>query len=198
MAINLSKGQKVNVGDTNITIGLGWDLSQGTLKFDLDASAFILGEDGKLLSDEHFVFYNNKKSPCGGVIHSGDNRTGEGDGDDETITIDINKLNPSATEIIFTVTICEEMSENHNANLGQVKNSYIRAVNSLNGEEILKFELDEEFSVDKSLEIGRLYKKNDVWKFDAIGMGYRENLGFFVSKYSQSPPPEGRGLSREA
>ena len=180
--INLEKGQRVNVELQQFSIGLGWDTNQSNtgVDFDLDASAFILGENKKLLSDENFVFYNNLKSPDGSVIHTGDNLTGEGEGDDESILIDLAKINPLATEICFVVTI--HKADERKQNFGQVHNSFIRVCDK--NEEIMKYELEEDFSIETSVEFGRLYKKNGQWKFEAIGLGYKQGLQEFINKYN--------------
>lgn len=180
--INLEKGQRVNVELQQFSIGLGWDTNQSNtgVDFDLDASAFILGENKKLLSDENFVFYNNLKSPDGAVIHTGDNLTGEGEGDDESILIDLSKINPLATEICFVVTI--HKADERKQNFGQVHNSFIRVCDR--NEEIMKYELEEDFSIETAVEFGRLYKKNGQWKFEAIGVGYKQGLQEFINKYN--------------
>ena len=180
--INLEKGQRVNVELQQFSIGLGWDTNQSNtgVDFDLDASAFILGENKKLLSDENFVFYNNLKSPDGSVIHTGDNLTGEGEGDDESILIDLSKINPLATEICFVVTI--HKADERKQNFGQVHNSFIRVCDK--NEEIMKYELEEDFSIETAVEFGRLYKKNGQWKFEAIGVGYKQGLQEFINKYN--------------
>lgn len=180
--INLEKGQRVNVDVQQFSIGLGWDTNQSNtgVDFDLDASAFILGENKKLLSDENFVFYNNLKSPDGAVIHTGDNLTGEGEGDDESILIDLSKINPLTTEICFVVTI--HKADERKQNFGQVHNSFIRVCDKQ--EEIMKYELEEDFSIETAVEFGRLYKKNGQWKFEAIGVGYKQGLQEFINKYN--------------
>lgn len=184
MAINLEKGQRVKVELPKFTIGLGWDTNQSSTgeDFDLDASAFILGENKKLISDDYFVFYNNLTSPDGAVEHTGDNLTGEGEGDDESIRIDLSKINPAAAEICFVVTI--HKAEERKQNFGQVRNSFIRVYNTETGEEILKYELEEDFSIETAVEFGRLYKRNGEWKFEAIGMGQKQGLAEYLNKYN--------------
>lgn len=182
--INLEKGQRVNIELQKFTIGLGWDTntsSTGT-DFDLDASAFILGENQKLLSDDYFVFYNQLSSPDGAVVHTGDNLTGEGEGDDEKINIDLSKINPKANEICFVVTI--HKADERKQNFGQVRNSFIRVYNTDTNEEILKYELEEDFSVETAVEFGRLYRKNGQWKFEAIGVGQKQGLAEYLNKYN--------------
>ena len=184
MAINLQKGQRIEIGLSKVGIGLGWDPNEGTgSAFDLDASAFMLGMNKKIPQDEFFVFYNNQKSPDGAVESSGDDLTGgNSDGDDETLTVDIAKLDPKIHEIVFTVTIHEY--ETRRQNFGQVRNSFIRIYNAQTNEEIAKYELDEDFSVETAVEFGRIYKRGTEWKFEAMGIGYKGGLQYFVSKYA--------------
>ena len=183
MAINLQKGQKQSLqGLSKIKIGLGWSPNVGTgAQFDLDASAFMLNANRKTPTDEHFIFYNNATSPDGAVEHKGDNQDGEGDGDDEVIVIDLNKVGKEVVEIVFCVTIHE--AADRKQNFGQVRNSYIRILDDSNGSEIMNYELDEDFSIEASVEFGRLYLRNNEWKFEASGIGYKEELGFFLSRY---------------
>lgn len=182
--INLEKGQRVNVELLKFTIGLGWDTNQSSTgeDFDLDASAFMLGENRKILSDDYFVFYNNLKSPDGAVEHTGDNLTGEGDGDDESIRIDLSKINPLVNEICFVVTI--HQASERRQNFGQIHNSFIRIYNTDTNEEILRYELEEDFSVETAVEFGRLYKKAGQWKFEAIGVGQKQGLQEYLNKYN--------------
>lgn len=184
MAINLQKGQKIELGLTKMTIGLGWDPNEGTgHAFDLDASAIIIDSDRKLVGDEYFVFYNNLNSPDGALQHTGDDPDGKSsDGDDdEAIIIDLEKVDPRVEEILFVVTI--EDFERRKQNFGMVRNSYIRVVDNHSHQEIAKYELDEDFSIETGVEFGRLYKRNGSWKFEASGIGYRADLGFFLEKY---------------
>jgi tellurium resistance protein TerD len=182
--INLRKGDKVAVGFTNITVGLGWEPNEGTGgTFDLDVSAIMIDENRKMINKDYFVFYNNLNSPDGALTHTGDDPDGtssDGD-DDESIIIDITKVNPSVQEILFVVTI--EDAEDKRQNFGQVRDSYIRLVDNNTGKEVMKYELGEDFSIETGIEFGRLYKRNNEWKFDASGVGYKEDLGFFLSKY---------------
>jgi len=184
MAINLEKGQRVNMNLPKFVVGLGWDANASTTgqDFDLDASVFVLGENKKLLSDSHFVFYNNLTSPDGAVEHTGDNLTGDGDGDDESIKIDLSKINPNATELCFVVTIHD--AENRKQNFGQVRNSFVRVYNPDTKEEILKYELEEDFSIETAVEFGRLYKRNGEWKFEAVGVGQKGGLQDYLTKYN--------------
>lgn len=184
MAINLRKGQKIDIGLTKMTIGLGWDPNEGTgHDFDLDASAIMIDSNRKLVGEDYFVFYNNLSSPDGALTHTGDDPTGgnsDGD-DDEAIVIDLDKVDSRVEEILFVVTI--EDFERRKQNFGQVRNSYIRVVDNSNNEEIAKYELDEDFSIETGVEFGRLYKRNGAWKFEASGIGYKADLGFFLEKY---------------
>lgn len=184
MAINLQKGQRESINAPKFTIGLGWDTNSSSTGtgFDLDASVFVLGENKKLLSDGHFVFYNNLKTPDGAVEHTGDNLTGDGDGDDEQIKVDLSKIDASASEICVVVTIHE--AESRRQNFGQVRNSFVRVFDSNSNSEILKYELEEDFSVETAVEFGRIYKRNNEWKFEAVGMGLKGGLQDFLNKYS--------------
>lgn len=184
MAINLQKGQRQNINAPKFIIGLGWDTnanSTGT-DFDLDASIFILNENKKLVADEYFVFYNNLKSPDGSVEHAGDNRTGDGDGDDEQIIIDLSKVNAQVGEICIVVTIHD--AETRRQNFGQVRNSFIRVIEAGSNTEVLKYELEEDFSIETAVEFGRIYKREDVWKFEAVGMGMKGGLEDYINRYS--------------
>ena len=184
MAINLQKGQKIDLGFTKMTIGLGWDPNEGTGNdFDLDASAIMIDANRKLVNEQCFVFYNNLQSPDGALTHTGDDSSGKNsDGDDdEAIIVDLEKVDSRVEEILFVVTI--EDFEARKQNFGQVRNSYIRIVDNSNNQEIAKYELDEDFSIETGVEFGRLYKKNGSWKFEASGIGYRADLGFFLEKY---------------
>lgn len=179
MAISLQKGQKVELSkestSTHFLIGLGWDANEyDGAPFDLDAAAFCVGSNNKVTNDLDFVFYNNLQHPSGGVIHQGDNLTGDGEGDDEQIEVDLSKLPANIEKIVFTVTIYD--ADVRNQNFGQVKNAYIRVVDMENNQEILRFDLSEEFSIETALEVGALYRKNGNWKFDAIGAGYSGGL----------------------
>ncbi len=184
MAINLQKGQRESINAPKFTIGLGWDTNNSSTggSFDLDASVFILGENKKLLSDNHFIFYNNLKSPNGAVEHTGDNLTADGDGDDEQIVVELSKIDANASEICVVVTIHE--AEARKQNFGQVRNSYVRIYDSNTNSEILKYELDEDFSVETAVEFGRIYRKNGEWKFEAVGSGMKGGLEDYLNKYN--------------
>ena len=184
MAINLQKGQREAINAPKFVIGLGWDTnsaSTGTA-FDLDASVFVMGDNKKLLSDENFVFYNNLKSPDGAVEHTGDNLTGDGDGDDEQIKIDLSKINPAASEICIVITIHE--ADSRRQNFGQVRNSFIRIFDATTGADLLKYELEEDFSIETAVEFGRVYKRNNEWKFEAVGVGMKGGLQDYLNKYN--------------
>jgi tellurium resistance protein TerD len=183
MAINLQKGQRENIGAPKFTIGLGWDTNTSSTgsAFDLDASVFILGDNKRLVADEYFVFYNNLKSPDGSVEHTGDNLTGAGDGDDEQVKVDLSKADAKVSEICIVVTIHE--AEARKQNFGQVRNSFIRIFDAETGADILKYELEEDFSIETAVEFGRIYKKDNNWKFEAVGAGMKGGLQDYLTKY---------------
>ena len=188
MPINLSKGQKIsltkdNPGLKNVIVGIGWDVNAFDTggDFDLDASAFLLGENGKVTGQQDFVFYGNQTHQSGSVQHMGDNKTGEGDGDDEQIRIDLGKVPADITKIAFAVTIYD--AETRRQNFGQVSNSYIRIFNEENGEELLRYDLGEDFSIETAAIFGELYKNNNEWKFNAIGSGFQGGLAAICGNY---------------
>jgi tellurium resistance protein TerD len=184
MAINLQKGQRINIGLSKITVGLGWNPNEGTgYDFDLDASAIMIDNRRLIPVEEFFVFYGNTDSPDGALHHSGDDPTGGNSdgGDDEAISVDLSVLDPRISEILFVVTIHD--AQVRRQNFGQVRDSYIRIVDETTGTEIAKYELGEDFSIETGIEFGRLYKKDNSWKFEASGIGYKEDLAFFLSKY---------------
>ena len=188
MPINLQKGQKVsltkgNPGLSKIVVGLGWDVKSFDTgrDFDLDTAAFLLGENGKVLRNEDFVFYGNKLHDSSSVEHLGDNLTGAGDGDDEQIKVDLSLVPANITKIIFTVTIYE--AEQRRQNFGQVNNAFIRIYNEVNGEELLQYDLDEDFSIETAVVFGELYKRGGEWKFNAIGSGYQGGLAALCENY---------------
>ena len=195
MAINLSKGQRVDIGLQRIGVGLGWDPNENESgeDFDLDASAFLLGSNGQIPSEGFFVFYGSQKepmsnrpvSPDNAVLGAEDDRTGgSSDGDDETLEVDLSSIDSRIEEIIFTVTIHDY--EERRQNFGQVRNSFIRIYDASNGHEICKYELAEDFSVETAVEFGRLYKRGGAWRFEAVGSGYQGGLGAFVKKYAKA------------
>lgn len=184
MAINLQKGQRIDVGLSKISVGLGWNPNDGTgYGFDLDASAFMIDANRLIPAEEFFVFYGNTDSPDQALHHSGDDPTGGNSdgGDDEVITVDLTKVDARVVEILFVVTIHDAAARRQN--FGQVRDSYIRLVDESTRQEIAKYELGEDFSIETGVEFGRLYNRNGQWKFEASGIGYREDLAFFLSKY---------------
>ena len=181
MAVNLMKGQKVDLTKGNpslskLLIGLGWDTNKydGGADFDLDASAFLCGENGKVLADSDFIFYSNLKHSSGAVEHTGDNLTGEGEGDDEVIKVDLSLVPANISKIAFTVTIYE--AESRHQNFGQVSNAYIRIVDETNNTELIHYDLGEDFSIETAIVVGELYRNNGEWKFNAIGSGFQGGL----------------------
>lgn len=181
MAISLQKGQKVdltksNPGLTKIVIGLGWDVNKydGGKDFDLDASVFMLNPEGKVTDEKNFVFFNNPTSPDGSVTHTGDNRSGAGDGDDEQIKVDLATVSSGIAKITFGITIHE--AKERNQNFGQVSNAYVRVLSEASGEELIRYDLGEDFSVETAVVVGELYRNNAEWKFNAIGSGYQNGL----------------------
>jgi len=193
MAVNLTKGQKVDLTKTNpglskIVAGLGWDVNKydGGSDFDLDAAAFLLGADGKAASDADFVFYSNLKHNSGSVEHLGDNLTGAGDGDDEQIKVDLSKVPASIEKIDFTVKIYD--ADKRKQNFGQVSNAYVRVArmaneNDMAGTEVLKFDLVEEFSIETALVVCEIYRMGGEWKFNAVGSGYQGGLGALCKSF---------------
>ena len=181
MGVCLQKGQKVdltkgNAGLTKIFIALGWDTNKydGGHDFDLDASAFLLGENGKVLADSDFIFYGNLTHSSGSVEHTGDNLTGEGDGDDEVINVDLSKIPANIAKVDFTVTIHD--AEIRSQNFGMVSNAYIRVVDDRNGSELMRYDLGEDFSVETAVVVAEIYRQGAEWKFNAIGSGFAGGL----------------------
>lgn len=179
--VNLTKGQKVeltkgNAGLTRIRVGLGWDVNEyaGGGDFDLDASAFALGADGKTTQQGDMVFYNNPSHPSGSIQYMGDNRNGEGDGDDESLEVDLSRVPANIEKIAFTVTIYDGQARNQN--FGQINNAYIHIMNAENGEELVRFDLTEDFSIETALVVGTLYRHEGEWKFTAVGAGYQGGM----------------------
>lgn len=188
MPVNLKKGQKVsltkdNPGLVHLMIGLGWDVNQFDTggAFDLDTEAFLLGENGKTSSQDDFIFYGNLKHPSGSIEHMGDNRDGAGEGDDEQMSMDLSKVPESISRIAFAVTIYE--AEERRQNFGQISNAFIRIVNTDNNEELLRYDLGEDFSIETAAVFGELYKNNGEWKFNAIGSGYQGGLNALCANY---------------
>lgn len=179
MVISLSKGQKVdltksNPGLTKVSVGLGWDTNKydGSNEFDLDASVFLLEGTGKVAGPEGFVFYNNTTGGNGSVVHSGDNLTGAGDGDDEVVQIDLQAVPANIEKISFTVTIHD--AESRSQNFGMVSNAFIRVFNESG--ELIRYDLGEDFSIETALVVGELYRHSGEWKFAAVGSGYQGGL----------------------
>lgn len=188
MPINLSKGQKVdltkgNPGLKHLLVGLGWDVNQydGGADFDLDAAVFLLGENGKVQKQEDFVFYGNLKHESESVIHMGDNLTGEGDGDDEQVQVDLSKVPANVSKVAFTVTIYD--SDVRRQNFGQVSNAYIRIVDEDTNQEVIRYDLGEDFSIETAVVVGELYRHNGEWKFNAIGSGFQGGLAALCANY---------------
>ena len=188
MGVNLTKGQKVSLNKNNpglkdMVVGLGWDVNRYDTggAFDLDAVAFLLTENGKISRTEDFIFYGNLEHPSGAVKHLGDNLTGVGDGDDEQIVIDLSLVPENIQKIAFTVTIYD--AEARRQNFGQVSNAFIRIYNKANGEELLRYDLGEDFSIETAAVFFFLYRHNGEWKFNAIGSGYQGGLAALCENY---------------
>lgn len=190
MAISLNKGGNLSLSktDPNLThvlVGLGWDArSTDGVDFDLDASAFLLNESGKVRAETDFIFYNQTRSPEGSVEHTGDNRTGAGDGDDEAVKIDLAKVPAEVQKIAITVTIHD--AESRGQNFGQVQNAFIRVVNDQTNVEIVRFDLNEDYSTETAMIFGELYRHNGEWKFRAVGQGYNGGLSAMCRQYGIS------------
>lgn len=187
MSVSLSKGgnvslEKVAPGMVKMIIGLGWDdRATDGADFDLDASAFLLGEDGKVVDDKSFIFYNNVKSPCQSVEHTGDNTTGEGDGDDESIKVDLSKIPANVTKLAIVVTIHD--ADARGQNFGQVSNAFIRIVDEANGTEATRYDLSEDYSIETAMVFGEVYRHAGNWKFKAIGQGFNGGLKALAQEY---------------
>ncbi len=188
MAINLTKGQKVdltkgNPGLKKLMVGLGWDVNafDSGADFDLDAAAFMLGDNGKCPTEKEFIFYGNLTHPSESLKHMGDNLTGAGEGDDEQIFIDLTKIPSNVSKVAFTVTIYE--AEERGQNFGQVSNSFIRIVDESTGREVIHYDLGEDFSIETAVVVGELYKHNGEWKFNAIGSGFQGGLAALCGHY---------------
>ena len=187
MAVSLSKGGNVSLtkeapGLTAVTVGLGWDeRSTDGGDFDLDASALMLNSSGKVISDSHFIFFNNLRSPDGSVEHTGDNLTGEGEGDDESLHVNLAAVPPEVDKIVFPVTIYN--AEALRLNFGMVRNAFIRIVDRANNTEIVRYDLGEDFSIETALVFGELYRHNSEWKFRAVGQRYTAGLAGIAKDY---------------
>lgn len=187
MAISLTKGQNVSLSKTdpslkNVLVGLGWDArSTDGQDFDLDASVFMATENAKVPSDSYFIFYNQLVSPCRGVEHTGDNLTGDGDGDDESVIVRLDKVESNIKSLFITVTIHD--AEARRQNFGQVSNAFVRIVNNDTGDEIVRFDLSEDYSTETAMVFGEIYRHNGEWKFRAIGQGYAGGLYALCKQY---------------
>ncbi len=188
MPINLSKGQKVsltkdNPGLKKIIVGLGWDVNafDSGADFDLDASAFLASANGKCPTEKEFIFYGNLEHESGAVKHMGDNRTGEGEGDDEQIAVDLSLVPANVEKIAVTVTIYD--AESRRQNFGQVSNAYCRIIDESTGAELIHYDLGEDFSIETAVVVGELYKHNGEWKFNAIGSGFQGGLAALCAHY---------------
>ena len=190
MAVNLSKGQRVSLekvapGLSEVFVGLGWDtnITDTGDDFDIDASVFLVNSSEKLISDSHFIFYNNLTSPDGNksVEHLGDNRTGAGEGDDEVIKVKLKQVPEDVNKIVMTVTIHE--AEKRQQNFGQVENAFVRVVNAENKEEVVRYDLSEDFSVETALIMAELYRKDGEWRVNAVGAGYQGGLEALLNRY---------------
>jgi tellurium resistance protein TerD len=187
MAISLQKGGNVNLskeapGLSKMTVGLGWDIrNTDGAAFDLDGAIFLLNSAGKVRSDADFVFYNNLKSSDGSVVHSGDNRTGAGEGDDESVTIDLSKVPADVDKIAVCVTIHD--AEARRQNFGQVPKAFVRCINATGGVEIARFDLSEDGSTETAMVFGEVYRAGSDWKFRAVGQGFKGGLGPLAKNY---------------
>ncbi|MEY8428300.1 TerD family protein [Lachnospiraceae bacterium 46-15] len=188
MPINLQKGQKVdltkgNPSLKNIMVGLGWDVNafDSGADFDLDAAAFMVGENGKCPTEREFIFYGNLEHNSGAVKHMGDNLTGGGDGDDEQIEVDLTVIPANVSRVVFTVTIYD--AEVRRQNFGQVSNAFIRIVDTATGSELIRYDLGEDFSIETAVVVGELYRHNGEWKFNAIGSGFQGGLAALCGHY---------------
>jgi tellurium resistance protein TerD len=188
VGISLSKGQKIdltksNPGLSNVIVGLGWDTNKydGGLDFDLDASVFLLDANGKCASDKDFIFYNQLEGGNGSVVHTGDTRTGEGDGDDEQVKVNLSAVPSSIEKISFVITIHD--GEGRGQNFGQVSNAFVRIVNEETNEELIRYDLGEDFSIETAIVVGELYRHNGEWKFSAVGSGYQGGLARIATDF---------------
>jgi tellurium resistance protein TerD len=190
MAISLSKGGNVSLskeapGLTTVKLGLGWDTrATDGAEFDLDASAFMLKADGKVVNDNGFIFYNNKTSSCGSVVHAGDNRTGEGEGDDEVISVELAKVPAEIEKIAFSVTIHDAAARKQN--FGMVAKAFIRCINAADDKEIARFDLSEDGSTETAMIFAELYRHSGEWKFKAVGQGFAGGLAPLATNFGVS------------
>jgi len=188
MGINLEKGSSINLdkqtsGINNLHIGLGWDEHDNNSEvIDCDVSVFMIDENNKIPGDGYFIFYNNLKSSDGSVVHQGDNRTGEGDGDDEVINIDLTKVDSSVVQMIFVVTIHD--ADNKNQSFSSIKNAFLRIVDLNTSNEICNYQLAEQFSEADSIQIGRMYRDNESWVFEALDQGFQGGLSTLLGMYN--------------
>ena len=192
MAINLSKGERISLekvapGLVKIFIGLGWDINATDTgaDFDIDASIFLLDNNEKLISDKHFIFYNNPNSPDPeqSIQQRGDNRTGAGEGDDEVIDVNLTTVPTDIDKVIIAVTIHE--ADKRQQNFGQVSNAFVRIVNAENEEEVIRYDLTEDFSIETALIMAELYRKDGEWRMNAVGAGYEGGLQALVARYQK-------------
>ena len=190
MPISLKKGQRVSLekvapGLEAVLVGLGWDVNRtdSGYDYDLDASVFLLGSNEKIISEEHFVFYNNPKSPdkAASVEYMGDNRTGEGEGDDEVILVNLTKIPSNIQKLVFTITIYE--ADQREQNFGQVDNAFVRLVDVKTKEEVLRYDLSEDYSIETALIMTELYRKDGQWRMSAVGAGYQGGLQALLNRY---------------
>ncbi|WP_066942825.1 TerD family protein [Streptomyces lushanensis] len=187
MGVSLAKGGNVSLskeapGLTAVLVGLGWDARSTTgLDYDLDASALLVDSGGKVLSDQHFIFYNNLKSPDGSVEHTGDNLTGEGEGDDESLKVDLSAVPADVSKIVFPVSIHD--AESRGQSFGQVRNAFIRVVNQAGGAELARYDLSEDAATETAMVFGELYRHGEEWKFRAVGQGYASGLAGIAADF---------------
>lgn len=187
MGISLSKGGNVSLSKTdpslkNVIVGLGWDARPTAgADFDLDASAFMVKEDGKARSDSDFIFYNQTKSTCGSIEHTGDNRIGAGDGDDEAVIVLLDKVPADIQRVVFCVTIHD--AEMRKQNFGQVNHAYVRVVNKDSNNEVARYDLSEDASIETAMVFGEIYRHSGEWKFKAVGQGYKGGLAALARQY---------------
>ena len=190
MGVSLTKGGNVSLtkeapGLTNVIVGLGWDVRTTTgVEFDLDASAIVIGAEGKALSDKHFIFFNNLTSPDGTVEHTGDNLTGEGEGDDEQVKVNLAGLPADVDKVVFPVSIYD--ADSRSQSFGQVRNAFIRVVNATGGAELARYDLTEDASTETAMVFGELYRSGTDWKFRAVGQGYASGLAGIARDFGVS------------